>query len=290
MTHLDLCSGIGGFSLALKLTGRRFQTIGYVEIERYCREVLRARIQDGILDDAPIFTDVRDFPAESYRGKVDCLTAGFPCQPFSVAGKQQGEADERNLWPDIARIIRQVAPATVFLENVPTLLQRYAGRVFGDLAALGYRVRWDCIPASAVGANHRRDRLWILAYANNCRGREDQQPRELWTEGAIESPRNKGRTRQTEDKQEQTGREDVADAARERIAGTGTTGPLGRVEPTNSGQNVADAERVRQLQSQRSKPYERGWSGDGGSSEEWWAVEPDVCRTSDGVPERLDRC
>ena len=163
---LDICTGIGGFSLALKHLVGGFRTVCYVEIDPYCQRIIQQRIKDGYLDDAPIYSDLRTFNGLSWAGFVDCITAGFPCQPFSVAGKQQGEADERNLWPDLWRVICEVRPRYVFLENVPALLGRYASTVFGDLAESGYRVRWDCMPASAVGANHRRDRLWIVADTN----------------------------------------------------------------------------------------------------------------------------
>ena len=167
---MDICAGIGGFSLAGRLIAG-WRTVCYVEIDPYCQRVLQARIKDGYLDDAPIYSDLRTFDGRPWRGCVDIITAGFPCQPFSVAGKRLGEKDERNLWPELKRVIHEVLPATVFLENVPTLLAgetAYAGRVFGDLAACGYDIRWDCIPASSVSANHRRDRVWIVG--NSERG------------------------------------------------------------------------------------------------------------------------
>ena len=167
---MELCAGIGGFSLGLRLTGEPFRTVCYVEWDKYCQQVLRQRMRDGVLDDAPIWSDLKTFDGTEWRGVVDLITAGFPCTPFSTAGKQQGEADERNLWPDVARVIREVLPASVFLENVPALLaargsdgRPYFGRILGDLAACGYDARWDCIPASAVGAHIESDRVWVVA-------------------------------------------------------------------------------------------------------------------------------
>ena len=170
MNELCLFAGAGGGSIASKwLLG--WDTVCYVEWDKYCQQVLQARIRDGLLDDAPIWDDVRTFDGRPWRGCVDIITAGFPCQPFSVAGKRKGADDERNMWPDTIRIIREVQPRYAFLENVPGLLvSGYFGRVLGDLAASGYDIRWRCLSAAEVGAPHRRDRLWIVADAkqNSC--------------------------------------------------------------------------------------------------------------------------
>jgi DNA (cytosine-5)-methyltransferase 1 len=112
---------------------------------------------------------------------VDIVSAGFPCQPYSVAGKRDGEKDERNLWPDTIRIIREVGAEQVFLENVPGLLaDGYARRIYGELAESGDDIEWDCISASAVGAWHRRERLWVLAHAHEAglEGRDGEVVRE----------------------------------------------------------------------------------------------------------------
>lgn len=162
MTELSLFSGAGGGLLGTKLLG--FKCVGYVEQDEYCQRVLRARIRDGFLDDAPIFSDVRAFNGLPYRGRVDCVSAGFPCQPFSVAGRKQGADDARNLWPDTVRIIGEVRPSVALLENVPGLISSgYFGTILSDLAEAGYDVRWLCLSAGEVGAPHIRKRLWILA-------------------------------------------------------------------------------------------------------------------------------
>jgi DNA (cytosine-5)-methyltransferase 1 len=171
LRELSLFTGAGGGVLASKLLG--WEKVGYVEKEDYCRDVLRARIAGGILDDAPVLEDVRDIDGNDWQGKVDIVSAGFPCQPFSLAGQRKGAADDRNMWPDTVRIIRQIRPRFAFLENVPGLLSGshgYFGTVLGDLAESGYDAVWDCIQASAVGAPHRRNRLWILAYPNDLGG------------------------------------------------------------------------------------------------------------------------
>ena len=165
MRYLSLFSGAGGGDLAEQhLLGMK--CMGYVEYDDYCQKVIKQRIADGFLDTAPIFGDIRTFIsdgyAESYKGMVDLITGGPPCQPFSVAGKSRGESDERNMWPATRRAIGIIRPRHVFLENVPGLLvHRYVRRIFGDLAQMGYDARWGIVGADDVGAPHRRKRLWI---------------------------------------------------------------------------------------------------------------------------------
>jgi len=170
MNELSLFSGAGGGLLATKhLLG--WTTIGYVEIDSYCQRILIQRIKKGYLDPAPIFGDIKQFIsegyAEAYQGLVDVITAGFPCQPFSVAGKQQGEDDPRNMWPQTAKTIFIVKPQFVLLENVPGI-RRYVPVVVRNLRRIGYKVRRPLIvSARDVGAPHLRKRLWIMAYAKN---------------------------------------------------------------------------------------------------------------------------
>lgn len=167
MNELSLFTGAGGGILGSQLLGHRIVCV--VEIDAYCREVLLRRQEEGILKPFPIWDDVRTFDGKPWRGKVDCISAGFPCQPFSVAGKRRGADDERNMWPDTIRIIGEVRPRYALLENVPGLLvSGYMGRIFGDISELGYDCRWGVIGADDVRAPHRRKRLWIyLADACN---------------------------------------------------------------------------------------------------------------------------
>ena len=172
MRELSVFSGAGGGLLGTKLLG--FQHIGYVEFNDYCQQVIAQRIKDGYLDEAPIFSDIRAFISEgyaqSYKGMVDIITAGFPCQPFSQAGKQLGADDPRNMWPATISCIRTIRPKFAFLENVPGLLTNgYFGTVLGDLAESGYDCRWKVLSAAELGAPHKRNRLWIMAYSNNSR-------------------------------------------------------------------------------------------------------------------------
>lgn len=158
MKVLDLFSGIGGFSLGLERAG--METVAFCEISPVCRHLLAHHWPD-----VPCFEDVTTLTGEQV-GPVDVICGGFPCQDISFAGKGAGLAGERSgLWREYARLVRELRPAFVIVENVAALLGRGLGDVLGDLAALGYDAWWDCIPASAVGAPHRRDRLWVVAYA-----------------------------------------------------------------------------------------------------------------------------
>ena len=167
MNYLSLFSGAGGGDLAFQhLLG--FKCVGYVEYENYCQRVIKQRIEDGLLDAAPIFGDIRAFNcegyAESYQGMVDIVSGGFPCQDISCAGKGAGiEGKRSGLWTEMADTIRTVRPKYAFVENSPMLTIRGLGRVLGDLAEMGFDARWGVLGADLFGYNHRRARIWILA-------------------------------------------------------------------------------------------------------------------------------
>jgi DNA (cytosine-5)-methyltransferase 1 len=166
VNELSLFSGAGGGLLGTKLLGWR--TVGYVEWNEHCQKVIRQRIEDGILDPAPVFCDIRAFIREgfaaSYQGLVDVITAGFPCQPFSTSGHQRGGADERNMWPSTIECIRLIRPDSVLLENVPGLLaNQYIHRIFGDLAESGYDANWCVLGGSSTDSCCDGKRLWIVA-------------------------------------------------------------------------------------------------------------------------------
>ncbi len=168
MNELALFAGAGGGILGTHILGWR--TVCAVEIEAYPREVLLRRQRDGLLPLFPIWDDIRTFDGRPWRGLVDVITGGFPCQPFSVAGKGLGIDDPRNMWPDTIRVIREVEPRYLLLENVPGLLaHKYFGTILGDLVASGFRVRWDCISSASVGAPHKRERLWIVGDSAGAR-------------------------------------------------------------------------------------------------------------------------
>lgn len=186
MRELSLFTGVGGGLLGTKLLG--WTCVCAVEIEPYCQEVLVRRQADGWLDPFPIWPDVRTFDGTAWRGRVDVVTAGFPCQPFSLAGKRKGADDERNGWPDTARIIGEVRPRYALLENVPGLLDSgYFGRVLGDLAELGYDATWGVFSAGAAGAHHVRSRVWICAHTDEVRPqRIGSVTSRAWSEQQLE--------------------------------------------------------------------------------------------------------
>jgi DNA (cytosine-5)-methyltransferase 1 len=176
-THLDLFSGIGGFALAAQWAG--FQTVAFCEIDKYCQKILAKNFlpqpdafgcngrsndqRQGSTERArpSIISNIFDFDGTVYRG-CDLITGGFPCQPFSVAGKRRGAADDRAIWPEMLRVIKEARPAWVLGENVPGIIPMELDNVLSDLEGIGYATRPFVIPACAVNARHRRDRLWIV--------------------------------------------------------------------------------------------------------------------------------
>lgn len=170
MHGLALCAGIGGLELGLRLAlGTGYRAVGYVERDSFAAAVLVARMEEALLDPAPVWDDVATFDGSAWCGKVDCVSAGFPCQPASCAGKRLGPADERWIWPHVERVLRDVGPELVFLENVPPLALRGLDLVLGSLAVLGFDAEWDLFSAAAVGAPHLRERIFILAHRDGPR-------------------------------------------------------------------------------------------------------------------------
>ena len=178
MKHLDLFSGIGGFALAARWAG--METVGFCEKDEFCRQVLKKHWPN-----VPIYEDIKEVTGEGLRKdgiKPDILTGGFPCQPFSVAGKRRGRDDDRHLWPEMLRVIRESRPRWVVGENVRNLTSIQGGMVFEnvcvDLEDEGYEVRSFIIPACGVNAPHKRDRVWILAHASSTVTRDISIPPE----------------------------------------------------------------------------------------------------------------
>ena len=161
---LEWCAGYGGISLGLKRAIPSLRTIAFGEIEAFACANLVAKMEAGLLDAAPIWTDIKTFPCESFRDRVDILVAGYPCQPFSAAGKRLGAEDPRHLWPHIARAISIIRPRLCFFENVEGHISLGLSTVISDLEELGYKVSWCLASASEVGAPHQRKRVFILAY------------------------------------------------------------------------------------------------------------------------------
>lgn len=177
MNELHLFAGAGGGILGGILLGHT--CVCAVEIEPYCRKVLLQRQRDGILPKFPIWDDVRTFDGKPWRGKVDCVCGGFPCQDISAAGTTNGnkglDGERSGLWSEFRRVICEVEPSFVFVENSPMLTLRGLDRVLGDLATMGYDARWGVFSAADVGARHERERLWLLAKSNQERLFSDLQ-------------------------------------------------------------------------------------------------------------------
>jgi len=161
--HLSFCAGYGGIDLGLRRVLPGCRTIAYVEIEAFAIANLVAKMEAGELDQAPIWTDVKTFPAEQFHGLVDIVSGGYPCQPFSAAGKRLGTDDPRHLWPFLRGAVRAIRPSRVFLENVEGHISLGLSTVISDLEADGYRTTWGIFSAAEVGASHQRKRVFILA-------------------------------------------------------------------------------------------------------------------------------
>lgn len=258
---LDLFSGIGGFSLGLERTGG-FETVAFCEIEDYPRRVLARHWPE-----VPCYDDVRTLTANTLRRDgiaVDVICGGFPCQDISSAGNQAGMDGARSgLWSEIARLTGELRPQFVIVENVSALLSGpteqpggWFGRVLGDLAALGYDAEWHCIPAASVGAPHRRDRVWIVAYPHVENTASKRCCRPGIQRGLA------GRTKTV--------------GASEAVANTEQPGLEGQQRT-----KLASCAGPR-------FPIDVG-SGRARLGADQWGVEPDVGRVADGVPNRTHR-
>ena len=299
MKVLDLFSGIGGFSLGLERAG--MTTVAFCEIEPFCRQVL-AKHWPG----APIYDDVRFLTGERLRadGVVpDLICGGFPCQDISVAGRGAGLSGERSgLWFEYLRVIEETRPRWVVIENVPALRSRGLDVVLGGLAALGYDAEWHCVPASAVGAPHRRDRVWLVA---NADAGQREQPRGTLRAGRDAADRcgevvaNAHGSRQHEQAggRHESGMgsaqrgDDVADALRAEP-------PHWNAEPLRSRAAAIHAERRRGSgdlahtehgRCEGRLPLRSFIGADAVVPSSWWGAEPDVGRVAHGVPRRVDR-
>ena len=253
LRELALFAGAGGGILGGKILGWR--TVCAVEWDAYARDVLVARQNDGCLDPFPIWDDVQTFDGRPWRGRVDVVSGGFPCQDISAAGKGAGITGARSgMWSHMARIIGEVRPRFVFVENSPVLTSRGLGTVLGDLAAMGYDARWGVLGAIDAGAPHKRERIWIVADAMRQRN---------W------------------------GKAGKPDGADEEIRSDGIGGSH---EAINQSADVADANRGR-LQQRDTREWivpESDKSGEGRRGE-WWQSEPDVGRVANVVAARVDR-
>ena len=228
---LSLCSGAGGLDLGLAIAIPGYRAVGHVERETYAAATLVARMEDASLDRAPVWDDVATFDGRPWRGAVDIVTAGYPCQPFSVAGKRRGADDLRHLWPHVARIIGEIEPPFVFLENVAHHLRLGFPEVASGLVGMGYRLAAGLFTAAEVGAPHKRERLFILAIRE---GDDLADPaRLLWNPVEWREPDGIAAALADAEGERQREPADEADA----VAGSGAA----RNEPRDVGCDVADA-------------------------------------------------
>ena len=260
---LDLFSGLGGFSLGLERTGG-FETIAFCEIEDYPRRVLKKHWPD-----VPIHEDIRKLDGTEYNGTVDLISGGYPCQPYSHSGKRTGQEDDRELWPEMFRIIKAVRPRWVIAENVYGHISLGLDGVLSNLEAENYTCWLFVIPACAVDAKHRRDRVWIIAHTNSINGngsrhdsgavfREQSEAAQLSRSESTLANTNGGGKPQQEGRQQEISR-----------------------RPFDGGEAIPDngcggSERERRSQRRCQEPS-------------WWELEPDVGRVANGIPARMDR-
>ena len=307
LKHLDLFSGIGGFSLGLESSGL-CETAAFCDYEPYCQKVLKKHWPH-----VPVYGNIKELTYERLKADgikdIDIITGGYPCQPFSVAGRKKGEQDERHLWPEYLRLIQELRPSFVIGENVGGHVKLGLDTVLTDLASEGYATTTFSISASSIGANHQRERIWIIAYSNdlgrydwiyNREGRQvsDNQEWNL-TQSEQEWHRRIDRARETGETLENTRCElwpwsfeqgENEDEARERHAdqperssGSPETDVAhsesceGNVNETNSGNG------------EQSKEMLFGERGSFPTGETWWSTEPDVGRVANGVASRVDR-
>ena len=189
-THLGLCAGYGGIELGLHRVIRNLRTVALCEIEAFACANLVAKMEAGLMDCAPIWTDLKTFPWAEFRDRVDILTSGYPCQPFSAAGKRAGTEDPRHLWPFIADGIRILRPKLCFFENVEGHISLGLREVIGELESIGYTAAWGIFSASEVGAPHQRKRVFILAY--DQRQRIEKLGWQISTQPQLDSAGNDG--------------------------------------------------------------------------------------------------
>ncbi len=250
MNGLAICAGVGGLELGLRLADPEYQTVCYIEREVYPVADIITKMGEGHMDQAPIWDNVETFDGKPWRGKVDIVSAGFPCQPWSTANtKRKGVDDERWIWSDIERILCEVRSSLIFLENVPGLISdRGIEYVLGSLAFGGYDAVWNVFSASGVGANHKRRRVFILAYPAGCR---------LNKGGEYGPWRGEPNTAK--------GREDVENT---------------RYRSRRDFRFIKKGDNS-------ERGWSTYPSTVSGSS--WWEIEPSVGRLADGVPDRVDR-
>ena len=276
MRVLDLFSGIGGFSLGLEAAG--METVAFCEKDSFCRKVLAQHWPN-----VPIHEDIRDLDGQSYRGTVDVVCGGFPCQPFSVAGLRQVKDDDRHLWPEMLRVIRECQPRWVIGENVSGFIRMALDDVCADLEREGYEVRTFILPACAVDAHHRRDRVWIVAHSDEL-GLEEHGHREpTQPVKADQRPRSVAHTDSQRELQREGSQPEIG-----RWSGNGSE--EGRNVPDPHDQGLQGRQESRDTRGQGQTTDQQPPRLGEFSSGRDWPPEPDpLRRMAHGVPNRVDR-
>ncbi len=257
---LDLFSGIGGFSYAAERLVGGFETVAFCEIDPYCQKVLKRHWPD-----VPVHNDVRRLAdeADGYRGLVDVVCGGYPCQGFSLAGSRKGQEDDRHLWPEMLRIIQAARPRFVIGENVAGHITLGLDTVLSDLAAEDYTARAFVIPACAKDAKHRRDRVWIVAHTSS--GEWESRAKK---QGSLrEVPKNRR-------EHDYFGRSSKAHA---------------EVFSNTTGQRQQRQRKFERSSSQEKETERQADNAFTIGEPHIWATESNICRTLDGVSNRMDR-
>jgi DNA (cytosine-5)-methyltransferase 1 len=293
LRHLDLFSGIGGFSLGLERTGG-FKTVAFCDNEPKTHLVLKKHWPD-----VPIFDDVKTLTGEKL-GTIDIITGGFPCQDISLAGKGAGLEGERSgLWFEFHRFIKETRPKWVIAENVAALRSRGLDQVLRSLFEIGYDAEWHCIPASAVGAPHRRDRIWIVAYPKLHDGRNGSstEPQgwdswmEPWRSGERQSEQSADQNVAHTTQLQCNGGNDNSRVSMEskKISESGNSG--GSEDVADSSIKGLEGQRIRASGTEQKQPMPScgGCVVRSITHSEVWETEPNVGRVADGIPNRVDR-
>lgn len=279
-THLGLFEGIGGFSLAARWIG--WKTLAWCEWNEFGQRILKYHFPN-----AEGFGDITKINFTKYANKIDILTGGFPCQPYSLAGKRKGKEDDRHLWPEMLRAIREIQPPYVVGENVFGLINWNGAMVFNevqtDLEAEGYEVWPYVLPACAINAPHRRDRVWFVAYNqhNRNRRREQQQESEQKTNRASENTRSNGCSNGEYDKQISNRNEwEFSPGGKKRLF---TFDALQNATNTNG--TSKQREHIGQT---RQGKFNGSDCGDGFNNFQNFPTQPPICGGDDGLPTELD--
>jgi DNA (cytosine-5)-methyltransferase 1 len=262
MTHGSLFSGIGGFDLAAEWMG--WGNVFHCEYDPFCQKVLSHHFPNSKL-----YKDVRTFDATAYAGRIDILTGGFPCQPFSAAGKRKGTEDERHLWPEMLRVIREVSPRYIVGENVRGLLNWSGGLVFdevcSDLEDAGYEVTPYLLPACGKDAPHRRDRIWFIANSTKCNDR-----------------RNTGSVPSSEEKERICERNEIPKPIESsEVFGNAPDSCCKRPQRGEKGQRSKGRKQPNDEQLEGCNEFPR-------TDFEMFPTQPPICGGNDGLPKELD--